>query len=123
MQKMVKETIVVQASSFTEAEKKATELYEGESLEKVCAIKEAPYREYLRCDNVASDVCFCKVVVGMIALDEKTEKEKITKVAYLVYADTTKKAQDIVTAMFQTTMIDYKVISVKETTIADIVLD
>ena len=45
MQKVVKDTIVVSAVSFSDAEKKATEFYEGETLEKVCAIKEATYRE------------------------------------------------------------------------------
>lgn len=121
--KMVKETIVVDAASFTEAERKATEFYEGEKLEKVCAIKEAPYREYVRYDNTNPDDGFFKVVVGMITIDEKTEKEKIAKVACLVNADTTQKAQDIMTALLNTTMIDYKVISVKETTVIDILLD
>ena len=123
MSKIVKETIVVKALSFTEAEKKAAEFYDGESLEKVCAIKEAPYGEYVRYDNAISDVGFCKVVVSMTTINETTEKEKTAKVAYLVNADATQKAQDIITAMFKDTVVDYKVVSVKETTVADIVLD
>lgn len=123
MQKVVKDTIVVSAVSFSDAEKKTTEFYEGEALEKVCAIKEAAYREYVKRTDITPHFSFYKVTVGMITLNEVTGKEKTTKVAYLVDADSTKEAEDIINKMFDGTVIDYKVISIKETNVTDIVLD
>lgn len=122
MQKVVKDTIVVSAVSFSDAEKKATEFYEGETLEKVCAIKEAAYREYVKRTDIDTHFYFYKVTVGMITINEVTGKEKTTKVAYLVDADSTKEAEDIINKMFGGTLIDYKVISIKETNVTDIVL-
>ena len=123
MEKVVKDTIVVSAVSFSDAEKKATEFYEGEALEKVCAIKEAAYREYVKRTDITPHFSFYKVTVGMITLNEITGKEKTTKIAYLVDADSTKEAEDIINKMFDGTVIDYKVISIKETNVTDIVLD
>lgn len=123
MQKVVKDTIVVSAVSFSDAEKKATEFYEGETLEKVCAIKESTYREYVKRTDIEPNLSFYKVTVGIITIDEKTEKEKVDKVAFLVNADSTKEAQDIINVMFNNTVIDYKIISLKETNVTDIVLD
>ena len=122
MEKVVKNTIAVSAVSFSDAEKKATEFYEGEALEKVCAIKEAAYREYVRRTDITPHFSFYKVTVGMITLNEVTGKEKTTKIAYLVDADSTKEAEDIINKMFDGTVIDYKVISIKETNVTDIVL-
>lgn len=123
MEKVVKDTIVVSAVSFSDAEKKATEFYEGEALEKVCAIKEAAYREYVKRTDITPHFSFYKVTVGMITLNEVTGKEKTTKIAYLVDADSTKEAEDIINKMFDGTVIDYKVISIKEINVTDIVLD
>ena len=123
MEKVVKDTIVVSAVSFSDAEKKATEFYEGEALEKVCAIKEAAYREYVKRTDITPHFSFYKVTVGMITLNEVTGKEKATKIAYLVDADSTKEAEDIINKMFDGTVIGYKVISIKETNVTDIVLD
>lgn len=123
MQKVVKDTIIVSAVSFSDAEKKTTEFYEGEALEKVCAIKEAAYREYVKRTDITPHFSFYKVTVGMITLNEVTGKEKTTKIAYLVDADSTKEAEDIINKMFDGTVIDYKVISIKETNVTDIVLD
>ena len=123
MEKVVKDTIVVSAVSFSDAEKKATEFYEGERLEKVCAIKESTYREYVKRTDIAPHFSFYKVTVGMITINEVTGKEKTTKVAYLVDAGSTKEAEDVINKMFGGTVIDYKVISIKETNVTDIVLD
>ncbi len=123
MEKVVKDTIVVSAVSFSDAEKKATEFHEGEALEKVCAIKEAAYREYVKRTDITPHFSFYKVTVGIITLNEVTGKEKTTKIAYLVDADSTKEAEDIINKMFDGTVIDYKVISIKETNVTDIVLD
>lgn len=124
MQKVVKDTIVVSAVSFSDAEKKATEFYdEVVNLEKVCAIKESAYREYVKRTDIAPHFSFYKVTVGMITINEVTGKEKTTKVAYLVDAGSTKEAEDIINKMFSGTVIDYKIISIKETNVTDIVLD
>ena len=124
MQKVVKDTIVVSAVSFSDAEKKATEFYdEVVNLEKVCSIKEAAYREYVKRTDIPPHFSYYKVTVGMITINEVTGKEKTTKVAYLVDADSTKEAEDVINKMFGGTVIDYKVISIKETNVTDIVLD
>ena len=123
MEKVVKDTIVVSAVSFSDAEKKATEFYEGEVLEKVCAIKESTYREYVKRTDIAPHFSYYKVTVGMITINEVTGKEKTTKVAYLVDAGSTKEAEDVINKMFGGTVIDYKIISIKETNVTDIVLD
>lgn len=122
MQKVVKDTIVVSAVSFSDAEKKATEFYEGETLEKVCAIKESTYREYVKRTDIEPNLSFYKVTVGMITINE-VGKEKTTKVAFLVDAGSTKEAEDVINKMFSGTVIDYKIISIKETNVTDIVLD
>lgn len=121
MEKVVKNTIAVSAVSFSDAENTAI-LYEGKPLNKVCAIKEAPYREYVKRVDAANS-SFYKVTVGMITIGEKTEKEKINKVAYLVNADTTKEAQNIINKMFSNTVIDYKIIAVQESTVTNVVLE
>lgn len=124
MQKVVKDTIVVSAVSFSDAEKKTTVFYdEVETLEKVCAIKEAAYREYVKRTDITPHFSFYKVTVGMITINEVTGKEKTTKVAYLVDAGSTKEAEDIINKMFSGTVIDYKIISIKEKNVTDIVLD
>lgn len=124
MQKVVKDTIVVSAVSFSDAEKKAIEFYdEVVNLEKVCAIKEAAYREYVKRTDIEPNLSFYKVNVGMITINEVTGKEKTTKVAYLVDAGSTKEAEDVINKMFSGTLIDYKIISIKETNVTDIVLD
>ena len=123
MEKVVKDTIVVSAVSFSDAEKKATEFYEGETLEKVCAIKESAYREYVICTDIPPHFSYYKVTVGMITINEVTGKEKTTKVAYLVDAGSTKEAEDVINKMFGGTVIDYKIISIKETNVTYIVLD
>ena len=124
MQKVVKDTIVVSAVSFSDAEKKATEFYdEVVNLEKVCAIKESTYREYVKRTDIEPHFSFYKVTVGMITINEVTGKEKTTKVAYLVDAGSTKEAEDVINKMFSGTVIDYKIISIKETNVTDIVLD
>ena len=124
MQKVVKDTIVVSAVSFSDAEKKATEFYdEVVNLEKVCAIKESTYREYVKRTDIEPNLSFYKVTVGMITINEVTGKEKTTKVAYLVDAGSTKEAEDVINKMFSGTLIDYKIISIKETNVTDIVLD
>lgn len=124
MQKVVKDTIAVSAVSFSDAEKKATEFYdEVVNIEKVCAIKEVAYREYVKRTDITPHFSFYKVTVGMITINEVTGKEKTTKVAYLVDAGSTKEAEDIINKMFSGTVIDYKIISIKETNVTDIVLD
>ena len=124
MQKVVKDTIVVSAVSFSDAEKKATEFYdEVVNLEKVCSIKEAAYREYVKRTDIAPHFSYYKVTVGMITINDVTGKEKTTKVAYLVDACSTKEAEDVINKMFGGTVIDYKIISIKETNVTDIVLD
>ena len=123
MEKVVKDTIVVSAVSFSDAEKKATEFHEGETLEKVCAIKESAYREYVKRTDIPPHFSYYKVTVGMITINEVTGKEKTTKVAYLVDAGSTKEAEDVINKMFGGTVIDYKIISIKETNVTYIVLD
>ena len=58
----------------------------------------------------------------MITIDEKSNKEKKTKVRYLVQGDTIEKARKNVDEIMGKTMIDYNITSLKETSIMDVFL-
>lgn len=58
--------------------------------------------------------------VAFITLDEKSGKEKRKSVPYLVQAASISSAVKHITNMFNTTVIDYKILSVAETKIIDV---
>nr|DAI52245.1 MAG TPA: protein of unknown function (DUF4494) [Caudoviricetes sp.] len=119
--KKVTEQYVVEALSFSEAERRITEemshYVSGEF--GVKAIKLAAYSETFFSDIDTDDKWF-KAKLAFITLDEKTDKEKRTPVTYLVQAASLDKARAYVKEVMEKTLIDYDVISISETHFIDV---
>ncbi|MBR3080734.1 MAG: DUF4494 domain-containing protein [Prevotella sp.] len=121
LQKKVTENYVVDALSFTEAENRIIEemssYISGEFTVK--DIKIAPYKEIFFSEEELADRWY-KAKLQFITIDEKTEKEKRSNVNYLVQAGTLKGAVGNIESVMGTTMIDYVIASVAETTLMDV---
>ena len=121
LQKKVTEAYVVDALSFTEAERRITEemssYISGEF--DVTDIKKATYKEIFFSESETADRWY-KAKLQFITIDEKTEKEKRSNVYYLVQAATFPEAVSNITSVMSTTMIDYVIASVAETQIMDV---
>ena len=121
MQKKVKETYVVDALSFTEAEQRIMEemsSYISGSFD-VDDIKKAAYKEIFFSDEDSADRWY-KAKLEFITIDEKTEKEKRSGVNYLVQAGTLHAAVKNIDEVMGGTMIDYVISSVAETKLMDV---
>ncbi len=122
LQKQVVEQYVVDAMSFAEAEQRITEemsqYISGEF--EVVDVKKAPYKEvFFDDDNAASDR-FYKAKLDFITIDEKTEKEKRSRVTYLVQATNLNRAMKNVDTVMGGTMIDYDAASISDTKLVDV---
>jgi len=121
LQKKVKENYVVDALSFTEAENRITEemssYISGEF--DVEDIKRATYKEIFFSDEELADRWY-KAKLQFITIDEKTEKEKRSNVYHLVQAGTLQGAVKNIESVMGTTMNDYVIASVAETTLMDV---
>ena len=119
--KRVTETYMVDALTFTEAEKRFIEEMEpymsGEY--EVAGIRKARIAE-LMASNDANDDRWYRVKVACITIDEKTEAEKRTNQTMLVQARDLKTAVGYVEHGMAGTMIDYVLVSVNETAILDV---
>ena len=120
-EKMAKRTIAVEALSFAEAEAKAVEEMKpycsGEM--DVVNINPAQYGEVFTSDSEEDDKFF-KCKLSFVTIDEKTEKEKESKVVYLVNAGSTNRAQKFIDdEIMGKTMQDYKTCSISDTPIFD----
>ena len=121
LQKKVKELYVVDALSFTEAEKRITEemsSYISGAFD-VSDIKKASYKEIFFSDEDSADRWF-RAKVQFITIDEKTEKEKRSNVYYLVQAATLQGALKNVDVVMGCTMIDYAIAAISETMVMDV---
>ena len=121
LQKKVKENYVVDALSFTEAETRIMEemssYISGEFT--IEDIKIASYKEIFFSEEEMADKWY-KAKLQFITIDEKTEKEKRSNVNYLVQAGTLKGAVNNIESVMGTTMIDYVIATVAETTLIDV---
>ena len=121
LQKKVTENYVVDALSFTEAEKRIMEemsSYISGAFE-VKDIKIAPYKEIFFSDEEMADRWY-KTKLQFITIDEKTEKEKRSSVSYLVQAGTLNGAVKNIDTAMGGTISDYVIASVAETTLMDV---
>ena len=121
LQKKVTEAYVVDALSFTEAEKRIMEevsSYISGTFE-VADIKKATYKEIFFSDDELADRWY-KTKLQFITIDEKTEKEKRTSIYYLVQAGTLNGAVKNIDSVMGSTMIDYVIASVAETPLMDV---
>ncbi len=121
LQKKVTEAYVVDALSFTEAEETITEemsaFISGEFT--ITDIKKAAYSEIFFSDNPNDDRWY-KVKVQFIILDEKSGKEKLSAVNYLVQANSFQSAVKGIEEVMNTGMQDWKIFSLTETTLMDV---
>ena len=122
LQKQVVEQYVVDALSFAEAEQRITEemsAYISGEFE-VADVKKAAYKEvFFDDDNAASDRWY-KAKLDFITIDEKTEKEKRSRVTYLVQATNLNRAMKNVDTVMGGTMIDYDAASISDTKLVDV---
>jgi hypothetical protein len=119
--KPVTEQYVVDALSFTEAEKSLIEemsVYISGDF-KITGIKPAPYHEIFFSDSDKDDKWY-KAKLQFITIDEKTEKEKRSTVTYLVQAATLPRAVRNIEEVMNGTMIDYVISAINETMFMDV---
>ena len=121
MQKKVTENYVVDALSFSEAEERITKemssYVSGEF--DIVDIKIAPYGEIFFADSDSADKWY-KAKLAFITIDERTQKERKSKVNYLVNANSIEKATENVKMIMRDTMIDYEIVSINDTSIIDV---
>lgn len=121
MIKKVSEPYIVDALSFTEAEKRFMEYIEpfmsGEF--QVKTVKRANYSEIVSSTDEDADKWF-KVKVAFITLDEKTGVEKKSAQNMLVQASDLRDAVKRLDKYMEGTLADYEISAVAETAIMDV---
>lgn len=119
--KKVTEPYLVDALSFTEAERRFIEEIEpfmsGEF--QVTDIKRAKYAELFETDEDAADRWF-KAKVAFITLDEKSGAEKKSNQNMLIQASDLRDAVKRLDKGMEGTMADYEIASIAETLIMDV---
>lgn len=116
--KKVTESYLQEAISFSDAENQFIDNMEpyisGEY--EVTDIKKVKFNESFLSDDGDR---FYLAKVAFITIDEKTEKEKKSKVSMLIQSSTLDKATERIEKELKTSMIDYIIVSVKETSYMD----
>ena len=117
----VKETYVVDAFTFGEAEKAITkEMSSFSSGDFVIKnITPAVYGEIFFSDMENDDKWY-KAKLMFVTIDEEKGKEKKTAVSYLVQAKNIEGALKNITEVFSTSVLDYVIANVSETKIMDV---
>ena len=119
--KATTETYVVDALTFTDAEKAIIKEMEpfisGEFEFK--GITKASYKEVFFSDDTTADKWF-KVKLQFITLDEKTGKEKKSSVTYILQSDTFNNAVTSISDVMKGSMMEYVTANVQETPIMDV---
>ena len=122
MMAKINEPYVVDACSFTECEAKATEYisqYASGEFEVLTEVR-AKFSEIFLSDNAEEDLYY-KVKVAFITIDEHSGKEKKSRVDYLVKGNSVESAKKNVDEVMSSSMSEYKILSVAETNIVDII--
>jgi len=83
-------------------------------------LKKAPYKEIFFDDQDPQADRYYKAKLEFITIDEKTEKEKRSRVTYLVQASDLHRAMKNVDEVMSGTMIDYEACAVDDTKIIDV---
>ena len=117
----VSEMYVLEAVSWADAEETITKelqsLSSGEFVIKDISV--APYSEIFFSDMAEQDKWY-KVVVALITLDAKLDKEKRNNITYLVQAKDTEQAQQNVREVYANSMANYSIIRVIETKVMNV---
>lgn len=121
LQKKVTEIYVIDALSYTEAEQRIIEEMSAyiSGVFEVKDLKKAPYKEVFFSDMMNDDR-FYKAKLDFLSIDEKTEKEKRSRVTYLVQASNLHGAMKNVDEVMRGTMLDYEACAIDETKILDV---
>lgn len=121
LEKPVKETYLVDAISFTEAEKRFIEeirpFMSGEF--EISDIKRVNYSEVFFCDLESADRWF-KCKLSFITPDEKSGAEKKSNSYALVQAGDLREAIKYLDEQMKGTIMDYQIATVAETLIMDV---
>lgn len=119
--KKVSEVYVVDAIAFGEAEESIAGIaksYASGDFD-IKNINPAPYSDIFFSDKDTDDKYY-KVKLAFITIDEKTQKDKKSKVTYLVQAGSLEQARKNTEEVMKGTMNDYEFVSVTETKILDV---
>ena len=122
LQKKVMETYAVDALSYSEAEKRIIEemsAYISGEFE-VYSITKAPYKEVFFDDTDELADRWYRAKLDFITIDEKTEKEKRSRVTYLVQAGSLNKAMKSIDEVMSGTMIDYDAAAISDTKLVEV---
>lgn len=117
--KKVTESYLVDAFTFTDAEKRMNEEMEGRGEFSVTAVKRSNITEIFWDDSEAADKWY-HVKVNFITLDEKTAVEKKTTSHILVAAGNFRQALDSFMEGMKGTMADFEVNTIAETPLMDV---
>lgn len=120
LSKKVTEQYVVDALSYTEAEKNIIR-FAAETIPEVIeirAIKEAAYNEIFFSEDDAEK--WYRTKISFISIDERTGKERRTNVLYLVQANDISNAISNVKEIMSKSMSDYTIQSMALTQILDV---
>ena len=93
-------------------------VYANDDME-IVTMKKAGFSE-LFLSEVDSEDKYYDCSINMITIDEKSGKERKTKVRYLVQGDTIEKARKNVDEIMGKSLIDYDVVELKLTNILDV---
>lgn len=117
--KKVTENYIVEAVSYKEAEERITtymQPYLNGDFE-IKQIKQVAYNEILESDDAEY---WWESRINIITIDEKTTKEKKTKIKLLVSADNLHDAMKNTQEKMKDSMSDYTEISIRQTNITDV---
>ena len=121
MTKFVSEPYLVEACSFTEAEKRfieeITPFMSGDF--EVKAVKKCKIAEIIPTEDVKADKWY-KAKLSFITLDEKNGVEKRTTMSMMVQASDFRDALKRLDDEMKGTMADYEITSITETKIMDV---
>ena len=117
----VSESYLVEAISFTEAERRIIEEMAPfmSGIYEVSDIKKARFAEIFETKDASADRFF-RVKLNMIVLDEKSGAEKRKSLQYLVKAADLRDAIQRLDEAMKDSMMDYEIASVADTPIMDI---
>ena len=121
LQKKVTEAYTIDALSYADAENRIIEEMAGyiSGEYEVDTITKAPYKEIFFSDDELADRYY-RAKLDFITIDEKTEKEKRSRVTYLVQAGSFDEACRNLKEVMGSTMIDYVVNGINETKLIDV---
>lgn len=117
------EQYVVEALSWTESESTTTNnmaAYNHGDMD-IVTIKKANFSELFLSERDDEDKYY-ECSINIISVDEKSSKEKRSKVRYLVQGKSFENAKKNLDEAMSGTMLDYEVAGLKETSIIDIFL-